>query len=76
MPAKRKITTEATYEDIKTEPSLRPGRLEEYIGQEKTKENLNETKSSLLEKISKNDKNLARFIKKKKEAAQINIARK
>lgn len=40
MPAKRKITTEATYEDIKTEPSLRPGRLEEYIGQEKTKENL------------------------------------
>ena len=40
MPAKRKITTEATYEDSRIEPSLRPQRLEEYIGQDKTKETL------------------------------------
>ena len=40
MPAKRIITTEATFEDTRIEPSLRPQRLEEYIGQEKTKETL------------------------------------
>lgn len=40
MPAKRKITTEATIEDTRIEPSLRPQRLAEYIGQEKTKETL------------------------------------
>ena len=40
MPAKRKITTEATFEDSRIEPSLRPQRLEEYIGQDKTKETL------------------------------------
>lgn len=40
MPAKRKITTEATFEDTRIEPSLRPQVLSEYIGQEKTKETL------------------------------------
>ncbi len=37
---KRIITTEATEEDIRTEYSLRPQTLREYIGQEKAKENL------------------------------------
>ncbi|MDO4803238.1 MAG: Holliday junction branch migration DNA helicase RuvB [Lachnospiraceae bacterium] len=40
MPVKRKITTEATAEDASIEPGLRPRRLDEYIGQEKTKANL------------------------------------
>lgn len=38
--AKRIITTELTDEDIKIEGSLRPKYLSEYIGQQKTKENL------------------------------------
>ncbi len=38
---KRIITTEATEEDIRTDYSLRPQTLDEYIGQEKAKENLN-----------------------------------
>ena len=37
---KRIITTEATEEDIRTDYSLRPQTLNEYIGQEKAKENL------------------------------------
>ncbi|MCR5824830.1 MAG: Holliday junction branch migration DNA helicase RuvB [Lachnospiraceae bacterium] len=40
MSGKRLISTEITEEDIKTEGSLRPKRLEEYIGQAKAKENL------------------------------------
>ncbi len=37
---KRIITTEVQEEDIRTEYSLRPQTLNEYIGQEKAKENL------------------------------------
>lgn len=37
---KRLITTEFTTEDAKLESSLRPQKLDEYIGQEKAKENL------------------------------------
>ena len=37
---KRIITTEAMEEDIRTDYSLRPQTLDEYIGQEKAKENL------------------------------------
>lgn len=37
---KRMITTEVVEEDIKIEGSLRPQTLNDYIGQEKTKENL------------------------------------
>ena len=37
---KRIITTEVMEEDQRIEGTLRPQRLEEYIGQEKTKENL------------------------------------
>lgn len=37
---KRIITTQETEEDVKLEGSLRPQRLEEYIGQDKTKEML------------------------------------
>ncbi|MCD8369490.1 MAG: Holliday junction branch migration DNA helicase RuvB [Clostridiales bacterium] len=37
---RRIITTEVTDEDRKTEPSLRPQYLGEYIGQEKIKQNL------------------------------------
>lgn len=37
---KRIITTDITEEDKKMEPSLRPQSLDEYIGQEKAKENL------------------------------------
>lgn len=37
---KRIITTEVQEEDIRTEYSLRPQTLKEYIGQEKAKENL------------------------------------
>ena len=37
---KRIITTDITEEDRKIEPSLRPKSLDEYIGQEKAKENL------------------------------------
>ena len=37
---KRIITTEFTDEDVKIEGSLRPQTLDDYIGQEKTKENL------------------------------------
>ena len=37
---KRMITAEALEEDIKMEGSLRPQTLDDYIGQEKTKENL------------------------------------
>ena len=40
MPAKRRINTEATEEDVRIDKSLRPERLEDYIGQEKTKDNL------------------------------------
>lgn len=38
--SKRMITTEVTEEDIKIEGTLRPQTLDQYIGQEKTKENL------------------------------------
>lgn len=38
--AKRIITTEVTAEDLTIETSLRPKRLNEYIGQQKAKENL------------------------------------
>ena len=37
---RRIITTEITEEDKRTEPSLRPQMLSEYIGQQKIKENL------------------------------------
>ncbi len=37
---RRIITTEITQEDKKIEPSLRPQRLSEYIGQQKIKDNL------------------------------------
>ena len=37
---KRIITTDVTEEDVKIEGSLRPQRLEEYIGQKKTKDML------------------------------------
>ncbi len=37
---KRIIQTEAQQEDLRAERSLRPQRLEEYIGQEKAKQNL------------------------------------
>ncbi len=37
---KRIITTDLTEEDKKMEPGLRPKSLDEYIGQEKAKENL------------------------------------
>lgn len=37
---KRVISTQVQEEDIKIEKSLRPQTLEEYIGQEKAKENL------------------------------------
>ncbi len=40
MPAKRRINTEATEEDVRIDKSLRPEKLEDYIGQEKTKDNL------------------------------------
>ena len=38
--AKRMITTDATEEDIRIEPGLRPQLFSEYIGQEKTKNTL------------------------------------
>ncbi len=38
--AKRIITTDVTEEDSRLEPGLRPQRLDEYIGQEKTKNTL------------------------------------
>lgn len=38
--ARRIITTDPTEDDIKLESGLRPKTLEEYIGQERTKENL------------------------------------
>ena len=38
--AKRTISTEFTAEDAKLEPTLRPQRLTDYIGQQKIKENL------------------------------------
>ena len=37
---KRKITTEALPEDSALEPSIRPQRLSEYIGQKKVRDNL------------------------------------
>jgi Holliday junction DNA helicase RuvB len=37
---KRVISTQLQEEDYKIESSLRPQRLEDYIGQEKVKENL------------------------------------
>lgn len=37
---KRIITTDATEEDLRLEPSLRPQTLDEYIGQEKAKSTL------------------------------------
>ncbi len=37
---KRVISTQIQEEDIKIESNLRPLTLEEYIGQEKAKENL------------------------------------
>ncbi|MBQ7636745.1 MAG: Holliday junction branch migration DNA helicase RuvB [Lachnospiraceae bacterium] len=40
MSGKRLISTEITEEDIRTEGSLRPKKLGEYIGQTKVKENL------------------------------------
>ncbi len=39
--SRRIITTENMEEDVRTEYSLRPQRLKEYIGQEKAKQNLN-----------------------------------
>lgn len=38
--AKRMIETNVTEEDVKIEGSLRPQKLDDYIGQEKVKENL------------------------------------
>ena len=38
--ARRIITTDATEADLKLESGLRPQTLEDYIGQQKTKENL------------------------------------
>lgn len=38
--SRRIITTEVTEEDVKIEGGLRPQTLDDYIGQEKTKENL------------------------------------
>ena len=38
--ARRIISTELTEEDQSVESSLRPQRLEDYIGQQKAKENL------------------------------------
>ena len=40
MEKRRIITTEAAEEDIRIEGSLRPRSLDEYIGQEKAKNNL------------------------------------
>lgn len=40
MPAKRMIETNITEEDVKIEGSLRPQKLDDYIGQSKVKENL------------------------------------
>lgn len=40
MAAKRVIETSLTEEDIKIEGSLRPQHLDDYVGQEKAKENL------------------------------------
>lgn len=37
---KRVISTEVLTEDVSMEPSLRPQRLDEYIGQERAKDNL------------------------------------
>ena len=37
---KRIITTDATEEDLRLEPNLRPQTLDEYIGQEKAKSTL------------------------------------
>ena len=37
---KRMIETDITEEDIKIEGSLRPQKLDDYIGQSKVKENL------------------------------------
>lgn len=37
---RRIITTDVLEEDVKIEGSLRPQRLDDYIGQEKTKKNL------------------------------------
>lgn len=37
---KRTISTELTAEDVKLEPTLRPQRLSDYIGQSKIKDNL------------------------------------
>ena len=34
------VTSDKTTEDVKTESSLRPSTLSEYIGQEKVKKNL------------------------------------
>ena len=38
--AKRIITTDILEEDVSSEKNLRPQTLEQYIGQEKAKENL------------------------------------
>lgn len=40
MANRKLIKTEITAEDIQTEPTLRPQRLEDYIGQDKVKDNL------------------------------------
>ncbi len=40
MAERRVITTQVLQEDVKTEKSLRPQTLDEYIGQEKAKSNL------------------------------------
>ena len=40
---KRVISTQVQQEDIKTEASLRPQTLNDYIGQQKAKENLKRT---------------------------------
>ena len=37
---KRVISTRVQEEDIKIESSLRPQKLEDYVGQEKIKENM------------------------------------
>lgn len=40
MPNRKLIKTEITAEDIQTEPTLRPQTLDDYIGQDKVKKNL------------------------------------
>ena len=43
---KRVISTRVQEEDIKIESSLRPQKLEDYVGQEKIKENIEDRRVS------------------------------